>query len=164
VLGFDEFFADHYGRVVASLTLGLGDRALAEEAAQEAFVVALRRWGTVAYSQRPAAWVYVVAMRFARRQLRRRESRKEIRVMPLDVDPAQSLSDRLTLRDALALLPARQRQAVVLRYLADLAVADVARAMGCKEGTVKSTLHSALASLRVDLVDVVASEGDHDAC
>jgi RNA polymerase sigma factor (sigma-70 family) len=52
---------------------------------------------------------------------------------------------------ALEQLAPRQRAAVVLRYLGDLSVAEVARAMGCAEGTIKSTLHTALARLRVDL-------------
>jgi RNA polymerase sigma factor (sigma-70 family) len=48
-------------------------------------------------------------------------------------------------------LPARQRAVVVLRFLADLSTADVADALRCAEGTVKSTLHSALAHLRVEM-------------
>ena len=49
--------------------------------------------------------------------------------------------------------PERQRTAVVLRYYADLPLADVAEVMGVAVGTVKSTLHAALASLRIDLED-----------
>jgi RNA polymerase sigma factor (sigma-70 family) len=57
------------------------------------------------------------------------------------------------LRDAIARLPERQRVAIVLRYLADLPLVDVAAAMGCAVGTVKSTLHAARARLEVDLGD-----------
>ena len=60
----------------------------------------------------------------------------------------------------IAQLPDRQRIAVVLRYLADLPIADVATAMGCAQGTVKSTLHTALTRLRVSLAD---AEEDSDA-
>jgi RNA polymerase sigma factor (sigma-70 family) len=63
----------------------------------------------------------------------------------------------VSVRDAITTLPARQREAVVLRYLADLPLADVAAAMGCAVGTVKATLHNALRSLRVEL------EEDEDA-
>ena len=59
--------------------------------------------------------------------------------------------------EAIATLPARQREAVVLRYLADLSVKDVAEAMGCAVGTVKATLNHALRTLRVEL------EEDDDA-
>ena len=61
------------------------------------------------------------------------------------------------MREAITTLPPRQREAVVLRYLADLPLADVAEAMGCALGTVKATLHQALGSLRVEL------EEDDDA-
>ena len=54
------------------------------------------------------------------------------------------------MRDAIATLPPRQREAVVLRYLADLPLADVADAMGCALGTVKATLHQALKALRIE--------------
>ena len=151
VAGFDEFFAAHYRGVVVALELALLDRSLAEDAAQEAFVRALRRWRTVAHTDRPATWVYVVAMREARRQLRRRLGQ------PSGIDPgtamdvADAVTDGVSLREGLARLPPRQRQAVTLRFLADLSVADIARAMGCKQGTVKSTLHAALANLRVEL-------------
>jgi RNA polymerase sigma factor (sigma-70 family) len=63
----------------------------------------------------------------------------------------------VSVRDAITALPARQREAVVLRYLADLPIADVAEAMGCAVGTVKATLHQALRALRVEL------EEDEDA-
>ena len=149
--GFDEFFAEHYRGVVTALEFAVLDRSLAEDAAQEAFLRALRRWRTVVHADRPAAWVYVVAMREARRQLRRRK-REPREIETGDVtDVAEAIADGLPLRDALARLPARQRQAVSLRFLADLPVADIARAMGCKQGTVKSTLYAALANLRVDL-------------
>jgi RNA polymerase sigma-70 factor, ECF subfamily len=146
---FDQFFAEEYPRVVAALSVAFRDRALAEEASQEAFVRALRRWKTVSAADRPAAWVYVVAVRVASRQ-RRRDRVPPAPPLRDDVaDATQRIADAAWLRDALARLTARQREAVVLRYLADLQVRDVARAMRCREGTVKSTLHTALAALRV---------------
>jgi RNA polymerase sigma factor (sigma-70 family) len=74
-------------------------------------------------------------------------------------DPAEAIVDRASLACGIAQLPDRQRIAVVLRYLADLPIADVATAMGCAQGTVKSTLHTALARLRVTLDD---SQEDRD--
>ena len=52
---------------------------------------------------------------------------------------------------ALAQLTDRQRAVVVLRYVADLPLAEIAEVMGCAVGTVKATLHQALAHLRVEL-------------
>ncbi|MEO8692916.1 MAG: sigma-70 family RNA polymerase sigma factor [Acidimicrobiales bacterium] len=150
---FDEFFAQHYRRVVAALDVALLDRSLAEDATQEAFLRALRRWRSVAHLDRPATWVYVVAMREARRQLNRRRHQPSEAEKTDAIDIAVEVAEGLPLREALAALPPRQRQAVTLRFLADLPVADIARAMGCRPGTVKSTLHAALANLRVELDD-----------
>ncbi len=55
---------------------------------------------------------------------------------------------RLDLRRALKKLTKRQREMVVLRYLADLTEADVAQFMDCSVGTVKSTTHDALARMK----------------
>ena len=151
VVDFDEFFAQHYRGVVAALKLAVVDQSLAEDAAQEAFVRALRRWRTVGRLDRPATWVYVVAMREARRQVRRRASEPTDMGKGTMVDVAEAVTEGLPLREAMARLPPRQREAVTLRFLADLPVADIARAMGCRQGTVKSTLHAALANLRVEL-------------
>jgi RNA polymerase sigma-70 factor (ECF subfamily) len=55
---------------------------------------------------------------------------------------------RLALVDALGHLPRRQREAVALRYLADLSVDEVARTLGVSTGTVKQSVHRALRTLR----------------
>jgi RNA polymerase sigma factor (sigma-70 family) len=64
-------------------------------------------------------------------------------------DPHADL--RRDLVDALRALPRRQREAVTLRYLADLPEHDTATAMGCSVGTVKSNTAKGLRSLRLDL-------------
>ena len=51
-------------------------------------------------------------------------------------------------RAAIEHLPARQREVVLLRVFEELSVADTARAMGCRPGTVKALLHKAMASMR----------------
>jgi len=66
-------------------------------------------------------------------------------------DPAGGVLTGMVVREALDRLAPRQRAAVILRYLGDLTVADIANVMGCAEGTVKATLHQALRNLRVDL-------------
>ena len=60
--------------------------------------------------------------------------------------------DRLV--EAVRLLPARQRTAVVLRYFEDMALDDIARTMGCSQGTVRSHLSRGLATLRTALSDL----------
>jgi RNA polymerase sigma-70 factor (ECF subfamily) len=153
--GFDDFYELYFDRVARALVLAGADRESAWDATQEAFARALRRWRTVREMDRPDGWVYVVAMN----ELRDRWRRKQ-RGLPAAPDARESGTDntggiatRLCVRDLIATLPPRQRQAVVLRYLADLPLGDVADAMGCALGTAKATLHQALQNLRVELDD-----------
>jgi RNA polymerase sigma factor (sigma-70 family) len=69
--------------------------------------------------------------------------------MPAASDEAESVALRQALVAALRRLPTRQREAVVLRYLADMSEADVGLALGIRQGTVKTHLHRGLAALRV---------------
>ena len=153
---FEDFFAEHYPRIVRSLVLALGDRAAAEDAAQEAFTRALRRWATVDTMERPGTWLYVVAVRHLRRWLgrdRRLLAREAMSSQTPVRDPAADVVTGEWIAGALVELPARQRLAIVLRYFAELNVAEVAEVMGCSEGTVKSTVHAALGRLRIALTD-----------
>ena len=152
----EEFVAANFDAVRRALTVALNDPLRAEDLAQEAFAKAWRRWPQVSMMERPVAWVYVVAMNGMRREFRRavrREAAVPDNAAPSQPDHAHTVVTSVTLHTALAELAPRQRTAVVLRYLADLTVPEVAKAMGCAEGTVKSTLHSALAHLQVELTE-----------
>src|SRR5579871_330852 len=70
---FDEFFDHHYVEVVRALALVVGDRARAEDAAQEAFAQAYRRWSRVVAMDRPVGWVIVVGVNRLKRDLARAE-------------------------------------------------------------------------------------------
>ncbi len=165
ITSFDEFFDREYDPVVRSLTLVTGDRARAEDAAQEAFARALRRWDRVGSLDRPGGWVVIVATNVLRRWFATEEKRVARFVSAGVVaqpdrpaggaspDPGSAVVLAATLRDALSALPPRQRATVVLRYLCDLSTDEVAEALGCAPGTVKSALHAALAALRVELTD-----------
>lgn len=150
---FEGFFQAEYDGVLRSLTLALGNRERAEEATQDAFATAYRRWRSVSHTERPGTWVYVVALRAERRRMAR-AARNEGDVAE---DPAGDIGpdvlDGIWLTHALEGLSDRQRLAVVLRYYADLSVEDTARVMGCAEGTVKATVHTALDRLRIRLVE-----------
>ena len=148
---FEAFFAEHHQAVVRALTLALADRARAEDAAQDAFAKAYRQWKRVAMMDRPVAWVYVVALNGARKDLRRDRAAPAPDLTGPAADHAAASAVKVSVRDALDVLAPRQRVAVVLRYLGDLQVSEVAKAMGCSEGTAKATLHTALAKLRTHL-------------
>jgi RNA polymerase sigma-70 factor (ECF subfamily) len=150
---FDAFFGAHFDPVARALALATGSRELAADATQEAFTKAYQRWRRVRNMERPDGWVYVVAMNTARRRLTREHRQTFPDPTPVS-DPVGAVATRLSVRDAISTLPRRQREAVVLRYLADLSLADVAEAMECAVGTVKATLHQALATLRVEFEEI----------
>jgi RNA polymerase sigma-70 factor (ECF subfamily) len=147
---FEAFFAEQYESVFRGLSVAFRDPLLAEEAAQEAFTRAYVRWEHVHGMERPAGWVYVVAVRVVLRK--RRPPRDET---ARSRSGAQSMEDevvdRLTMQRAISDLPERQRLALVLRHYGDLPLDEIATAMGCALGTVKSTLHAAHARLHVEL-------------
>jgi RNA polymerase sigma factor (sigma-70 family) len=149
-LSFEAFFYEHYESVRRSLAIALADPLLAEELAQDAFTRALSKWRRVSQMDRPAGWVYIVALRAGRRN--RAGRRKEmITTEATTADIADSVLEGVDLAALIGGLPERQRIAIVLRYLVDLPLGDVAEAMDCAVGTVKSTLHTALARLGVEL-------------
>ncbi|MGZ6996009.1 MAG: sigma-70 family RNA polymerase sigma factor, partial [Acidimicrobiia bacterium] len=148
---FEAFFADEYGSVLRTVSLAVGDRGRAEEATQEAFARAFRKWRTVSRMSRPAAWVYIVALNSERSRFRRdRRLRYDTTTEGSAPDTVGATVARVVVEQLLDRLPPRQRAAVVLRYLGDLTVPEVARALHCAEGTVKSALHDALGNLRLE--------------
>ncbi len=149
-VSFTAFYDGNYPSVCRALALAFRDSEVAEEAAQEAFTRAYVYWRRVGRMDRPAGWVYVVAVRQAARA-RRRADAASFQGETFATDIADGVVEREALRLAIARLPERQRLAIVLRYLADLPLVDVAAAMGCAVGTVKSTLHAALVRLEADL-------------
>jgi RNA polymerase sigma-70 factor (sigma-E family) len=126
-----------------------GDWALAEDLVQTALLRAWPHWGRVRGGGREDAYVRRVMVNKSL-DWRRRWWRKEI---PTEVVPERPVADepfelRHVVVTAVLSLPPGQRAVVVLRYFDDLSEADVADAMGCSVGTVKSQASKALASLR----------------
>lgn len=125
----------------------LGDRARAEDAAAEACARAYSRWSTV--NGHAEAWVARVAGNLALDEIRRqtRWRRREAALHTREATDWQP-QERLDLQRALATLPKRQREILILRYVADLPEQDVATTLGCSVGTVKSTASRAAATIR----------------
>jgi RNA polymerase sigma factor (sigma-70 family) len=117
--------------------------------AQEALARAFARWAKV--EQWAPAWVSKVAANLALDVVRRRARHRSDRPVPDEVDPAPGVVERQALVAALRALPRRQREAVVLRYLADLPEAEVAQLLGCTTGSVKRHTHRGVAGLRATL-------------
>jgi RNA polymerase sigma-70 factor (ECF subfamily) len=151
--GFDAWYSREAPRVLASVTLAVGDRWLAEDATAEAFARALERWSTVRDARSPAAWVFTVALNQVRSIARRREVERRFlrRSRPDVVHPA--VEPDVALWRAVAGLPPRMRTVVALRYVADLPQAEIAEVLGVAPGTVASTQHDAPAKLAARLAE-----------
>jgi RNA polymerase sigma-70 factor (sigma-E family) len=153
-----ELCQREHARLVGLLALYVGDRAIAEDLAQETLVRLHQHWPRVRSMASPRAWVSTVALNLARSWWRRRyaEQRANRRhqagrsTYVVEPEPAGVLS----VRTAVAALPPRQRAALVLRYYAELSVAETAEAIGCAPGTVKSLTYSAINALRIALDDI----------
>jgi len=156
---FDERFDDLIGLAYRVAYRLIGDREEARDIAQEALSRTYARWPRV--RDRAPGWVAKVATNLALDHLRRRrpepvgdheglgEQDSSSGASSASADLGAPVVTRIELVDALRGLPRRQRDVVVLRYVADLAEADVAQALGCSKGTVKSHGHRGLAALRV---------------
>jgi RNA polymerase sigma factor (sigma-70 family) len=149
--GFEEWYRRLRPATIAALWALCADRDLAEECADEAFARALARWPAVQAMDHPRAWLQTVALNLLRRALRRQslEARVLGRLRPaVALEPVPVRPD---LWIAVGLLPRRQRLAVVLRYVADLAEDEIAATMGVTRGTVASTLSDARRALATAL-------------
>lgn len=150
---FDEFYAAHFSSIAAQIYVSFGDRTEAQDIAQEAFLRALRRWDRIVAYDDPVGWVRRVAWNLAISRWRRmRTAFHFLRRERAGTVPEPS-PDHVLLTAALATLPERQRRAVVLHYLADLTVADIAVEEGVAEGTVKSWLYRGRKALAEQLQD-----------
>jgi len=157
---YDGFFRDEYARVLRVCQGVLGDRARAEEAAQDEFLRLFEKWDRVAAYDRPDAWVRRVAVRAAVRIDRRDRARRLLERRAVAERPSYDAG--VPREDVIALLrrlPRKQRVAVALHYVDDLAVADVARVLGCAEATARVHLHRARRRLAVLLEEQVNADG-----
>jgi RNA polymerase sigma-70 factor (sigma-E family) len=133
------------------LAFGLtGDRGAAEDLAQAALARAYVAWRRVSHADDPDAYLRRILINASNRRFRRHRVTEQPGDPPeTAVDgPAELVSERTSLLAALRQLPPRQRAVVVLRYWEDLTDAQIAAALGCSPGTVRSQLSRALTKLR----------------
>jgi RNA polymerase sigma factor (sigma-70 family) len=151
-------YRESAGRVLGFL-IGMGcEPWLAEEITDDAFMGARRYWDHVRHLDEPLGYVFKIA----RRERNRRQPEHERRARDLHQDPAKTAStasddfasgiaDRAALLHALERLPARMREAVVLRLVGGLSEAEAAAVMGVSVGSVKSFTSHGRARLRAHL-------------
>jgi len=129
----------------------VGDRELAQDLVQEAFLKVFARWGNLRDPRSFAAYLNRTIVNLANKTHRRRRVERRYLEKQANREPMTPQRDYET-ADALwrwlQLLPQRQRTAVVLRYYEDLTDHQAATAMGCSETAVASLVQRALGTLR----------------
>jgi RNA polymerase sigma factor (sigma-70 family) len=144
-----DLYLASYRRLVMQLYPVTGDLGEAQEVVQEAFVKLLASRSLIYALSNPEAWLRIVAVNLAR--TRRRRGRVLQRLLggfaAGSTDVPGASPDHVALMAALQTLPAGQRDAIALHYLADLPVTEVAEALRVSVGTVKSRLSRGRAAL-----------------
>ncbi|GLZ01542.1 SigE family RNA polymerase sigma factor [Actinoplanes sp. NBRC 103695] len=156
--GFDEFVRTRSTGLLRVAFLLTGDRHTAEDLLQEVLEQMYVRWRGVRGN--PEAYARRALVNRATNRWRGRRRRPETPLAHHDVaqpDHSDGVIVRDVVLEALRELPPRQRAAVVLRYLDDLPIAEVAAALDCSEGVIKSNTSRGLERLRAVLGPAVFS-------
>jgi RNA polymerase sigma-70 factor, ECF subfamily len=157
VKAIEEIFRQEYGRAVATLVRLLGDIDLAEEAVQEAFLVAMQKWPGASLPPNPGGWIVTTARRRAIDRLRREASRADRHAQaallqqrddPPEVTPVQDDRLRLIFTCCHPALNAEARVALTLRLLGGLQTPQIARAFLVSEATMAQRLVRAKRKIR----------------
>ena len=156
-----ELYTSHYQPLVRLASMLVRDTGTAEEIVQDAFVALYGSWSGLRDTGKARAYLHRSVANGARSVLRRRAvASKHARTLASPVagadHPALALVERSAVMLALRELPARQREALVLRFYGDLPEADIARAMGISPGAVKSHTSRAMSALRRLLDDATS--------
>lgn len=154
---FEAFYRAQYPRLAGSLRAVCGDSELAQELAQETFARALLHWDRLHSYEKPAGWTYRTGFNLLRRHWKK--ARRDEGPLASDLAATDPATDRVDLVRALATLPYRQRQAVVLRHILDHSTDEVAAIMETTPGALRMTLHRAIESLRERYDIILREEG-----
>lgn len=154
-----RLYREHWAGLVRLSLLMLGDRPSAEDAVQESFAAVYRRWDKIKDSTKIEAYLRSAVLNTSRSVLRRRKLALLHRQQPEPaVWSAESQAmlgeDRREVLAALATLPTRRREVLVMRFYLHLSDAQIADTLGISEITVRSTASRALKSLGDKLKEV----------
>lgn len=149
----EEFFKRHYNGVVRYLASRKSDLGLAEEIANDAFLVVHRRWSTLGEPEKRKAYLFGVAtkMWFSRRPRRDRQMHELTQDPPESADPVDAIGQLIADEYLLSLLdrlPLRQRQVLLLEYVYGFKIEEIAHILEVGVGTVKRYGHEGRLALR----------------
>jgi RNA polymerase sigma-70 factor (sigma-E family) len=149
-------YTTHYRSLVRLAVLLVRDVATAEEVVQDSFIAMHGAWRRLRDTEKALSYLRQSVVNRSRSVLRHRmvvdkNAPKPAPDMPSAEQGALSLLERSAVIAALRKLPPRQREALVLKFYADLSEAQIATAMGISRGAVKSHTARGVAALRVVL-------------
>ena len=138
----------HRGDVYRFLVASLG-REEADDCFQETFISALRAYPRLRDASNLRSWLFTIAHRKAIDAHRARARRAvPVEELPEQAAPSLEPNGEPELWRAVRELPAKQRAAVLHRYVNDLAYADIGQVMGCSEEAARRSVHEGLKKLR----------------
>ncbi len=143
---FDVVYHREFRSMVRMATALVDSPEQAEEVVQDAFAALYLKYRLV---NEPVAYLRVSVLNGCRKVLRRRRIMR--RQPPLAAESGELVYNHVL--DSVRRLPTRQRNAITLRYELQLSDAEIADTLGMPLGTVKSTLHRALARLRSEVIE-----------
>jgi RNA polymerase sigma-70 factor (sigma-E family) len=151
-------FREHHGELVRLAVLMVGDLPTAEDVVQDVYASMYSRRSQIAARDTILPYVRAAVLNGCRSVLRRRVIARRVGAARRDEPPAKSAESQVILSEdrrqvlaALARLPRRRREVLVLRYYLDLSEAEIAAVLRISPGTVKSTAARGLAALARDL-------------
>jgi len=159
---FDLLYEKYRNTALHTAYLITGNHSLSEDIVQDTFVKVYLHCRELKNDSGFKAWMMQILVRTAYRSGKRagREVPDEEAVQKADTGGVSSSLEQVlalerakTIMEAVRALPIRQRSVVILYYYQEYRIAEIAKIVGCREGTVKSRLHTAKRQLRRMLKD-----------
>jgi RNA polymerase sigma-70 factor (sigma-E family) len=154
---FDQLYSELWWPMLRLATGLVGEASVAEDVVQDAFTAVYRRWDAIRDHQAAVSYLRTAVINSSRSALRRRiVARKHLHVVLEEADDAADntvlrSAENDEVRTAMRTLPNRQREVLMLRFVAELSDAEIAAATGLSEGGVRSASSRGLAALRSTL-------------
>lgn len=163
---FHEFVRVRWDQAVRTAWVLSRDADKAEDLAQEAFTRIWARWQRISATDDPVAYLNRVLINLHLSSRRRKDVVQRLRGMGVRSvtapDPSEEVTARAAMAEALGQLTSQQRLVLTLRYGADMSVEEIAAALDCSPGTVKTHASRGRQKLR-SILQPSSSRGDHHA-
>jgi len=155
-IAFTQLYDEHFDKIYRYIYFRVNGQAEAEDLTQEVFIKALEALGSYKWRGVPfASWLFRIAhnqvIDYLRKQAKEKRTTLDEATAVGDGDPVVMTEQKLEIEEltvALKNLPLAQQEVISLRFIAGLPIAEVAKALGKSEGTVKALQYNATMSLR----------------